>query len=134
MGAWGCTTFEDDSTCDWAYDLYAAENTVQFLRESLTPEETDDYLEYDDCCSILGAAETVYSLLFEVRDNPPVEFQEWVKNHRGLDVTDLKPVCVLALNRVLSENSELNELWTENSTEYPEWKGNIERMIHAFNA
>ncbi|WP_339683786.1 DUF4259 domain-containing protein [Gimesia maris] len=134
MGAWGYNTFEDNSTCDWAYDLYTAKNTVQFLRESLTPEDSDDYLEYDDCCAILGAAEAVYSLLFEVRDSPPVEFQEWVQNHRGLDVTELKPVCVLGLNRVLSENSELNELWSENSTDYPEWKGNIEGMIHAFNA
>ncbi|HBL47335.1 DUF4259 domain-containing protein [Gimesia sp.] len=134
MGAWGYRTFEDDSTCDWAEDLYDAEKAVPFLRESLTPEAADGYLEYDDCCSILGAAETVYALLFEVRDNPPEKFQEWVQNHRGLDVTDLKPVCVLALNRVLSENSELNELWSENSTEYPEWKGNVEHMIHAFNA
>lgn len=30
---------------------------------------------------------------------------------------------------VLSEQSELNELWQENHMEYPNWRANVEEMM-----
>ena len=132
MGAWGYKTFEDDTTCDWTFDLYDTDDPKAFLLSSLNPVECDDYLDYDACSSILGAAETVYSLLFNVRDNSPDDFTEWIENHRRLEVTDLKPKCIQALNRILSKKSELNELWSDNEEDYPNWKSNIKVMLNAF--
>ncbi|MDF1743638.1 MAG: DUF4259 domain-containing protein [Gimesia sp.] len=132
MGAWGYHTFEDDVTCDWAYDLYNTEDPHQFLLLSLTQHLSDGYIEYDSCSSFLGAAETIYALLFHIRDNHPDNFKEWIQNNRDLKVADLKPMCVRSLNRVLSEKSELNELWSENEEDYSNWKNNIEVMLNAF--
>lgn len=133
MGSWGYHTFEDDATCDWLYELIDADDPRSFLRSSLGVEEIQGYyLEYEKCCSILGAAETVYALLHGVRKNPPEEFVQWVKEHEGLNISDLKPICIHSLNRLLSDNSELNELWSENLQDYHAWKQNIEVMRSAF--
>ena len=66
MGAWGHKTFEDDTSCDWVYDLKDSDDPVNFLQESLIPED-EGYIEYQDGCAILGACEAIYAIKFEPR-------------------------------------------------------------------
>ncbi|WP_339736268.1 DUF4259 domain-containing protein [uncultured Gimesia sp.] len=134
MGAWGYKTFEDDTTCDWLDDLYEAEDPYRFLLSSLNPEQNDGFLDDLVCSSILGAAETVFSLLFQVRDNPAEEFKEWIQNNQDLPVNDLKPNCIKSLKRVLSDDSELNEIWSDSGEDYINWRKNIESMIEALES
>lgn len=134
MGAWGYKTFEDDTTCDWLYDLYETEEPHRFLLSSLNPEQSDGVLDDLGCSSILGAAETVFSLLFQVRDSPTVEFREWIQNNQDLQVNDLKIKCIQSLKRVLSEDSELNEIWSDSGEDYINWRKNIESMVEAFKS
>ena len=42
-----------------------------------------------------------------------------------------KADLVNALKRVLSDKSDLNEMWSENVDGYPEWRGNIEQLIES---
>lgn len=128
MGAWGHRTFQDDSACDWVYDLEAAEDPLQFLDESLTPEDTD-YIEYDDGCAILGACETIYGIKHESREPQAEAFTKWVDNHKSLDVSSLVPKAITAVQSVLGEDSELNELWSENPEFYSQWRARIEELI-----
>ena len=128
MGAWGHKTFQDDTTCDWVYELQETEDPIEFLRESLTPED-ENYIEYDNGCGILGASEAIYGICHDSRDQENEEFTSWVAANKGLDVTTLKGLAVSSMQKVLSENSELNELWSENEEFYPQWREEIEAMI-----
>lgn len=52
----------------------------------------------------------------------------WVAEHRGLD----EPYRETALDRVravLGKNSELRELWENNTEDYPFWKATVEALI-----
>ncbi len=129
MGAWGHLTFQDDAACDWVCELDAAADPIRFLTESLTPESLDDYLEYDDGCGILGAAEAIHAVLKGIRGDPPDDFKRWVGNNATLDVTALIPTCITSLQAVLGDSSELNELWAENEEDYPDWRDNIQQLI-----
>jgi len=42
---------------------------------------------------------------------------------------DLKVNAVHALQKVIGENSELNELWAENEELYPKWRQTILDLI-----
>jgi hypothetical protein len=48
-----------------------------------------------------------------------------VKAHRQLDTAPLIPLAIRKVDRVLAENSELNELWLENEVDYPAWKAGV---------
>lgn len=134
MGAWGYRTFEDDMTCDWVWELADSSDPLRFIRESLSLDGAQDYMEYDTCAVVLAASEAVYSIAFGLREDPPDDFKEWVTSNSELDVSDLCPLCITGLNRLLSDNSELNELWAENDDLYSEWRANVQQMIDAFSA
>jgi hypothetical protein len=134
VGAWGHRTFEDDTTCDWVWELAETSAPVAFLKESLNVDGLDDYMEYDACASVLAASEAVYSVIFGIRDDPPDDFKNWVSAHSDLDLASVIPDCVTGLKRLLAENSELNELWEENEDLYPRWRENVQQLVDAFSA
>jgi hypothetical protein len=134
VGAWGFRTFEDDTTCDWIWELTDASEPLLFLKESLRIDGSEDYLEYDQGASLLAASETVYALAFGLREDPPEDFQTWVASNGSLEVSNLFPHCIEGLRRLTSQNSELNELWAENDELYPKWKANIQQMVDAFSS
>ena len=49
------------------------------------------------------------------------------------DPASLKGIAVENLQRVLSDISELRELWEENVELYPVWRANIEAIIGRLN-
>ena len=134
MGAWGYKTFEDDTTCDWVWELADSSDPLQFIKESLSLDGSEDYMEYDSCAAVLAASEAVYSIAFGLREDPPEDFKSWVSSHSDLNVSDVSPLCLTGLSRLLSENSELHELWTENDELYSKWRANVQQMIDAFSA
>ena len=130
MGAWGIKTFDDDSACDWIYDLEESEGT-DFLEQSLNPKEEGGYLDLEGDVAILCACELIHSILHGPRDGVPEDVVNWINNNRGIDVTSLKKICVDKINRLLSDKSELNELWAENEDEYDNWKNNVLELREA---
>ncbi len=50
--------------------------------------------------------------------------------YKGENLESLKETAIEALKKVISDKSELNELWSENEELYPKWKGNIESLIN----
>jgi hypothetical protein len=133
MGAWGHKTFQDDTTCDWVYDLQDAEDPITFLKQSLTPEN-EDYIEYDDGCSILGACEAIYGIKHGSRDPEAEEFTTWVDSNKNLDLSDLTALAGSAAQKVLGDNSELKELWEENEELFPQWREEIESLIRGLSS
>ena len=51
-----------------------------------------------------------------------------LKRTKILPVEKLKKDVTTALDRLLGENSELNELWNENEELYPMWKNLIVQL------
>lgn len=131
MGAWGYKTFEDDIACDWLYDLQDAGEPLSFLYESLNPEDFDEYLEYESGCGILGACEVILAIKKGPDADQPEEFRDWVNENKSLDVDKLVPECIKALQRLLSEDSEIKELWEENEEYYPKWKAHVQSLLDA---
>lgn len=136
MGAWSHEPFGNDSACDWASDL---DGTTDFsvietaLDEMIEAE--DDYLDADLGSAAIAAAEVLAKVLGQATQSEgyPDGVDEW------LDQVDSKPATALlqkaqrALELVLTEESELYELWME-SEEYMLWQESVFKLQAALLA
>ncbi len=134
MGAWDYGIFDDDTAYD--FDDEIMEDAKTFFRHSFETALEDDYLGYDEGIATLVSAAYMDNLLngtqyrTDNQDNEDESNVNMFGRLRGdLRVDDLKPLAVRALGKVIGENSELNELWSDNEELYPKWKGNIEELM-----
>jgi hypothetical protein len=124
MGAWGMGVFEDDTSCDLIVDAMETDAT-SFIRKAITYKDSE-YLEYEECHEIIVAGVVMDSLLNGTQyAHGTEEFDEWLSNQNSEKLAAMKTGLHTCLLRVLSENSELNELWEENKDDYQTWKSNI---------
>jgi hypothetical protein len=116
MGAWGYLAFDNDTTNDWADNLDSVDNLS--LVESAFDELEhvgDNYIDADIASEALGACEVIARLL----GNPGYtntyteKVDLWVGTHQLKPSTELVNRASAALNRILSDNSELRELCEE---------------------
>lgn len=126
MGAWGLGPFENDAACDfitavvYKRDFYQVRNVLRYItRLPLT-----SYLEVDDCCEGLVAAEIVAALNgFPSPDLPEdlaVTLTEFQPNFRNGD-TEL---AIHAVKRIRSK-SELQELVEDRK----EWFNLVDKLL-----
>ena len=116
MGAWGYLAFDNDTTNDWADNLDTVDNLS--LVESAFDEIEDvgdEYLDADIASEALGACEVIARLL----GNPGYtntyteKVDLWVAIHQIKPSTELVNRASAAIDRILSDNSELRELVEE---------------------
>lgn len=124
MGAWGVGTFDNDDAGDWLYDLEET-NDLSLIDQSLTLE--DDYIEAPDGCNALAAAEIIAALMGKTRKNLPENAAKWVNDNKEHPANQLKEKAIKAIGKVLSENSELIELWEEGS-DFDGWKKDVNEI------
>jgi hypothetical protein len=130
MGAWGIGLFEDDSALDFLEELAEAKDPLSLMNHSFTSAAATEYLEYDLAQSVLVSAAAIDTLLNGTQHGVDLEdLDAWVQRNPNLNVATLKPLAVAAIRRVLSEGSELRELWSENAKDYPVWRGGIESLV-----
>jgi hypothetical protein len=116
MGAWSHESFGNDTAADWAAGLEASadlgyvENTLQSVLDA-----GDDYLDADQACEAIAAAEVVARLQgnFGVRDAYSEAVDDWVERTRLVPGGVLAAKAHQVLDRIVSEPSELLELWEE---------------------
>ena len=125
MGAWGYKPFDNDDACDWLGDLQEGDD-LTLLVETFAAADTD-YLEAPEASCILAAAEVLLALLGRGRELPE-DAQEWVVSHTELNAALLKPAALTALEMLLGENCELDELWSE-SDEHALWRADVQEMM-----
>lgn len=138
MGAWGHGYFEDDSALDFMIDIEEAENPKEVISNALKIGVEAEYLETDEGNAIIVAATyidrqlngTKYS---EPETDEPLDVDTFPDRHPEIDFRELRSNAVLALNKVLDDKSELNELWAENEEDYPSWRQGIEKLIQRLN-
>lgn len=130
MGAWDTGIFDDDTAYDVLASLSLADPLEQINEWSETVADSD-YLEYTDCQCLLVSAAVIDAALNGTvyRCDDDETLANVVSVMKGKDPTALKATAVMNLLRVLSEGSELRELWEENDDLYPIWKRNIEELI-----
>lgn len=125
MGSWGTKPFENDDASDWLYNLEESED-LSVIEEALENAKTD-YLEAPEGSEILAASEIILALLGSKRKGLPDNAKEWISNNKKLDPTKLRKKAIKAIDKVLSKNSELDELWQE-SDDYKGWRKSVEQI------
>jgi hypothetical protein len=127
VGAWGVNTFDNDVACDWAYglenarDLALVRGALQAILQSGTGP-----LDADLACEGLAACEVIARLKGQwgVRDAYTEEIDAWVVAHPTAPPPDLVPAATTAIDRVLSQPSELVGLWDE-TAEGEQWRAAV---------
>ena len=137
MGCWAIDAFGNDDAADWAYgleecdDLSLVENTL----DTVLAVGSEEYLESPFATEALAAIEVVARLQgnWGERNAYTETVDEWVEK------TQLKPSLSLAhkahhvIERILSDQSELKELWEE-SGEFDAWRSSVDDLkarVHA---
>ena len=134
MGAWGHGSFENDTALDWVSELTERRGFFVFKKaggfsvlEKALEVVPDTPLDADAGSEALAAAEVIAALMGKGRDCLPKELAEWVSNAQPVDVEPLRTKALKALDAVLSEDSELRELWEE-SEDFEAWKSDVEGL------
>jgi hypothetical protein len=121
MGTWAEDSFGNDTACDWAFSL-EKQTDLSFIEKTI---EKVLNAEFDNCDAeeAIAAAEVVARLQghWGERNAYTEPADKWVEK------SGLKPDKTLvqkvhqAIDRILSEPSELLELWQEDD-EFEKWK------------
>ena len=132
MGTWAVDAFGNDYAQDWAQDLKetsnldAVENTLD-----VALEDNGDELEMPFAVEALVAIEVLARLQGKggARSEDSAAVDEWVdaRKPKAKVRADLAAKAGRAIERILSERSELRELWEE-SEHYQEWLASVEDL------
>lgn len=123
MGTWDVGPFDNDGACDWAWELEESDG-VDVLRAALNPEVS--YVEAPEGEVAIAAAAVLTAFIGEAVGVPD-EIADWVDSHRHLDVRSLKTDALIALDAVVSADSELVELWDE-SEDSASWRATVDQI------
>ena len=127
MGAWGTGNFENDTAMDWVGELQEggdADRVEQALKRVTDPDSAE-YLDADESCEALAAAEVVAIAMGHppAVDPPDQEtidtLRTWAIDHPQVGV--LAPIARRAIDRVAQPGSELRELWFEDEDDGGAW-------------
>jgi hypothetical protein len=136
MGSWGLGPFENDTACDWGYDLEKSTDLSVIERALDSVVEARDYLEAPAAEEALAAAEVVARL--QGNWGPRTSYTEtvdaWVKKTDSQITSELASKAVAAINRVLTPPSELLELW-QDTDDFDTWKkllGELAQRVAAY--
>ena len=123
MGAWNYSVFDDDTAYDALEDLKASSDIITDMQEYFEDVMQAEYVGYDESNYALVSAAVIDSIInntnYECDDE---DYSEWINSLSQYDFTSLKQMAVKAIDAVLSDNSELKELWEENPELYSSWR------------
>jgi len=134
MGAWSHEPFGNDDANDWAYgledtkDLSLVEGAIDRVLQ------TNGYLEAPEASEAIAAVEVLAKLLGKgtQSDAYTEKVDEWVKSISLRPSPSLLAKANQALERILGEDSELCELWSESDS--TEWAASIKALQGAIGA
>jgi hypothetical protein len=125
MGAWGLGPFENDSACDWVYELEESKD-LKVIESAFDAVLHGGFVDLDEGSACVAAADVLAALNGTPDEDEiyPEEIETWVNSANLIISGALLEKANHSLDIVLSENSELNLLWEE-SDEYEQWKSQI---------
>ncbi|GAA0952760.1 DUF4259 domain-containing protein [Nonomuraea longicatena] len=117
MGAWDSGPFDNDTAADWCGELHDAdpEDRAGMVRQALLAAATcGGYLDSDEGCEAMAAIAIVAAERSGGLPVTSVYAPDFVLDGGRIGLSDdLVPLALHALDRVLSEDSELWQLWKE---------------------
>jgi hypothetical protein len=132
MGAWGKGALENDDACDYA-DIIADGKDFSGLEGTLDKAASagDAYLEVSDGAEALAAGEIIARLLGRPGDLTPrtAKIDDWVAGLKQAPNAQLVDKAVQAVTRVMTEPSELMEIWID-SDNFDDWQDGVEDLLH----
>jgi hypothetical protein len=134
MGTWSTSAFGNDFALDWAQDLQESKDLFfieDTLNNVLSPDSAD-YLEAPFAAEGLAAVEVLARLYGKPGedDENTEDVDAWVEEvgkKASRRRTDLIEKSQRAIEHILSERSELRELWQE-SEHYADWRASVEAL------
>ena len=131
MGTWAVDAFGNDFAQDWAEDLHETSNMDAIENTLDTALAGGDELEAPLAAEALVAIEVLARLQGKggERTEDSASIDEWVdaRQAKAKVRTDLAAKAQLALARILSEQSELRQLWQE-SEHYDAWRQSVDDL------
>lgn len=129
MGAWDADTFDNDTACDWAYELENTED-LSHVQQALNAvvDVGSDYLDSDLACEALAACEVLARLKgnWGKRDAYTETVDKWVESHPQSPPQHLLELALLVIDRIRTKPSELLELWEESDA--AEWQAAVNNL------
>jgi hypothetical protein len=130
MGAWSYESFGNDDACDWIAELEEHDD-LGFVESTFDAVLAvgDDYLEAPEACAAIAAAEVVARLQghFGRKDASSEGVDAWVERVRLQPPASLIDKACRALDRILSDPSELLELW-EDAEPSGAWQAEVKNL------
>jgi Domain of unknown function (DUF4259) len=111
MGAWGAGPFDNDDALDWLAMLSASRDFTEG-RQALDVAR-EDYLDASDGSMALAAAKVVAVALGHPAPSLPDGVTAWVNSNRFVVAPADAAIALVAVERVLAGNSELQDLWAD---------------------
>lgn len=122
MGAWGADSFDNDTACDWTTELEESSDlsVVADALGCVIEIDDDEYLESDVACEAIAACEVIARLKGNTgkTDAYTEAVDKWVLAHPQKPSAELVASALATIDRILTADSELAELWEDD----PEWQ------------
>jgi len=137
MGAWGTGYFEDDAAFDFMADVEESKNPKQTIQNAFQDALKADYLECDQGNAVIVAAayvdgQTNGTKFSSPERDEPLDIDTFSERYPNYDFSGLKQMAGQALQKVLTDESELKELWEE-TEEFEAWRDGVEKLIRRLN-
>nr|WP_315399472.1 DUF4259 domain-containing protein [uncultured Duganella sp.] len=132
MGTWAVDAFGNDYAQDWAQDLGETGN-LDAVEDTLNTalDASGGELEAPFAAEALVAIEVLARLQGKGgtagEDSAAVDAWVAARKPKARRRADLEDKALLAIDRILSEQSELRELWAE-SEHYEAWRASVEEL------
>jgi hypothetical protein len=134
VGTWDVGIWDNDDAADWINELSESRG-LDLLQKSLRPAEVKGYyLEAPEGARVLCTADTLLAALKLGGSSVPEDVLNWVNAHARLDFRSLVPEALTRTRRVVTEHSELRELWKENEELFPTWLARVEALINSLGS
>jgi hypothetical protein len=135
MGAWGVQAFDNDDANDWAYGLDEVDDLSLVESAFAAVEFADVYLEAPDGSTGLAACEVVASLNGNAgyTNAYTAKVDQWVAAHPLKPSSALLARANAAIDRILADDSELQELWSE-SDDNEQWIASVQDLRERLRA
>lgn len=133
MGTWSYESFGNDTACDWSYRLLKTTDlsVVEAALDAVL-SDTSGYLDSEIATEAIAAIEVLAKLRGRgtQTDVFTEEVDVWVSANPIEPGVALLEKAVVALDRILAEDSELLELW-QDSGEMEAWRMNLGQLRSA---
>jgi hypothetical protein len=132
MGAWSHEPFGNDTAGDWAYELVESQDLAHIDKTLDKVLKETGYLDASDAEEAIAAVEVLAKVLGKgtQSDSYTEEVDAWVASLKQKPSNALLQKAQRVLQRILSKDSELLELWLE-SEEADEWKSSVNALQSA---